>query len=142
MMDEHSLQNDYAPRAVLIVEDSEVDLLLITRQLKKFWPMAKIITATTLALSFEHCQKTNFDLVLLDLNLPDSHGAATVQDFRKFNLGARVVVVTGMDTESISREIKEYGASAILNKSAIMQDNFLNLLMEDVFHIPSISWKN
>lgn len=135
------LQNDFAPRAVLVVEDSAVDLLLITNQLKKFWPTAKIITATTLAIAFEHCQKINFDLVLLDLNLPDSNGAATVQDFRKFNLGARVVVVTGLDTKSVIKEAKEFGASAVLSKSSILQDNFLELLMENVFHIPSISWK-
>lgn len=96
--------------------------------------------SSTIEESFACCQKNHFDLVLLDLNLPDSWGAETVREFRKFNLGAPVVVVTGMELDEVHQEAKKFGAAAVVSKLKLLSDDFAETLMEDVFHIPKVVW--
>lgn len=134
-----SLHNEYAPRKILVVEDNVDDIVIISRFIKRIWETSKVLSANTLQEAFDLCQQHHFDLVLLDLNLPDSHGTHTVRDFRKFNMGARIVAVTGMDVDHIDIDVKSFGASAIISKSRLLSEDFADHLLESAFNIPPLS---
>ena len=70
---------------ILIVEDNDLDLLLTMRLLEKTNPAVEITRAVSLSESIKAIQNSNFDLVLLDLNLPDSGGPDTVVQFAQAN---------------------------------------------------------
>lgn len=136
-------QDNIAPRCVLIVEDDSTDMMLITQRLKNIWPTTKILTASSLEDSYiiSQTQKQPIDMVFLDLNLPDGFGASTVQEYRHRNSGVRVViVVTGLDNPSLTAQAKNYGATAVINKLRIMDDDFSDMLMHATYNIPAVSW--
>lgn len=141
-MQSPSLKNEYAPRFILVVEDNDDDVLIISRHIKKMWSESKVLSARTLQDAYSLCQKHQFELVLLDLNLPDSHGADTIQSFHKFNIGARIVAITGMDLDHVHRDQKSLGASAIISKSKLLSDDFGDHLLESAFNIPPLGLAN
>lgn len=43
-----------------------------------------------------------FDLILLDLTLPDANGADLIPEFRKLAPGTRILLVTGMHADDVA----------------------------------------
>ncbi|MGN7613433.1 response regulator [Magnetococcales bacterium HHB-1] len=61
----------------------------------------------------------NYDLILLDLDLPDSSGRETFEQIRTAAPTIPVVVVTTLEQEEISTEIVHLGAQDVLRKTEI-----------------------
>ena len=57
----------------------------------------EVSVAGTLADAKQRLQKESFDLMLLDFNLPDSRGLATLQSLKESASSLAIIVVTGMD---------------------------------------------
>ena len=62
------------------------------------------------------------DIILLDLNLPDSHGLATLQAVLTVAVDVPVVVMTSLDDESLAEAAQEAGAQDYVIKSDILTD--------------------
>ncbi len=60
-----------------------------------------------------------FDIVVLDLGLPDAHGLAAVQRVHKAAPRVPLVVLTGRDDESLAAQALQEGAQDYLFKSQI-----------------------
>jgi len=99
---------------ILVVEDNEIDWMLAVRILEKTNPSVEVSRAGTLAQSIEKIQKLNFDLVLLDLNLPDSSGRETVMRFAKANSENVPLIIVSGDDVSVSEF--DGNVSGFLNK--------------------------
>ena len=56
------------------------------------------------------------DLVLLDLILPGKTGLEVLEELRSINPAAKVVMVTAVQQDEISKQLFERGAAAILHK--------------------------
>jgi PAS domain S-box-containing protein len=103
---------------ILLVEDDPCD-----QQLAK-WILAKplqtveftIETAGSAKIGLERLRFRSFDLVLLDLALPDSDGLETVETFHNANSKIPVVVLTGLDSEETGLEAIKKGAADYLVK--------------------------
>jgi PAS domain S-box-containing protein len=103
---------------ILLVEDDPCD-----QQLAK-WILAKplqtveftIETAGSAKIGLERLRCRSFDLVLLDLALPDSDGLETVETFHNANSKIPVVVLTGLDSEETGLETIKKGAADYLVK--------------------------
>lgn len=63
-------------------------------------------------------QENSFDLILLDLHLPDSSGTNTLRTFIKQTNASSIVVLSGEDSPSVIRETIEQGASGFIPKSS------------------------
>lgn len=76
--------------------------------------------ASSLAEAFEKVDKSSFQLVLLDLSLPDSDGLETLTRMRK-RLGRKIpiVVLTGNDDPELARRIAEQGVDHYLLKGMV-----------------------
>jgi len=75
--------------------------------------------ATGLRASLERIKKGNFDIVLLDLSLPDSHGYATFKEVHHAAPDLPVVIMTGLADESIAMKAVQEGAQDYLMKGHI-----------------------
>ncbi|MBI4350763.1 MAG: response regulator [Elusimicrobia bacterium] len=56
------------------------------------------------------------DLVLLDMVMPGRSGLEALDEIRKLDPAAKVVVITAVEQEGLDRKIYEKGAAAILRK--------------------------
>lgn len=101
-------------RTILLVEDNPGDAVLVREALGESLAEAGVRWART----FEDglVQLEGADVVLLDLSLPDSHGADTVRRWRYRAPDLPVVVLTGWDDDGVADEALASGAQDFLPK--------------------------
>jgi PAS domain S-box-containing protein len=106
---------------ILLVEDDGGDARLITEMLKEGGDHRFSVTCCeTLQSGIEHAQESNFDVILLDLSLPDSHGIDTVMKMRAEIPDVAIVVLTGWtDRTIIGVEAVQSGAQDYLIKGDV-----------------------
>ena len=75
--------------------------------------------STGLRASLERIKKGNFDIVLLDLSLPDSTGYATFKEVHNAAPDLPVVIMTGLADESVAMKAVQEGAQDYLMKGHI-----------------------
>ena len=115
---------DNAPIRILLVEDNAGDSRLLREILREI-PTAKfqLTPAERLAEALARLAAESFDLVLTDLTLPDSQGLET---FQKIHAQARhtpVVVLSGVDDESLAITAVREGAQDYLVKGHLDAGN-------------------
>mgnify|MGYP001546631839 FL=1 len=104
---------------VLVVEDSQTDMLLTIKMLKRSNSTLSIHQARTLADGLEICSRLPINLALLDLSLPDSSGVATVSRFREKVPQLPLVVLTGMSQDEVGSACLQAGADTFISKSSL-----------------------
>jgi CheY-like chemotaxis protein len=67
---------------VLLVDDNAVNLLVARMMLKKCFPKANIVEASSGPIALEKLNTTNFDLVLMDMVMPEMDGMQVTQALR------------------------------------------------------------
>lgn len=105
---------------VLLVEDSEADATLFSVWLEetKRQPYEfTVAVVSSMEEAIEHLAATYVDIVLLDLNLPDSFGLDTLHAIVAQPTKVPVVVLTGLDDEDVGFEAVRSGAQDFLIKS-------------------------
>ncbi len=106
---------------VLAVED-DPSLAFVLEEALQHAAAAEIdaVMVSTLQETRERLQDENgFELVLLDLSLPDSDGIDTFSSVRRMAPRMPVVVLTGSDDPELEQRIRELGAADFLLKGAI-----------------------
>ncbi len=120
---------NYMQVHVLLVEDSPTDADLLrrvfTHSSNEEW---ELIHAERLDEAIALCQEQSFDVVLLDLRLPDSDGFETVQDFQSAVPNLPIIVLTKMDDEELALQAMAEGAQDYLVKDQIT----IHLLMRSI----------
>ena len=106
---------------VLLVEDSQSDADLIEIYLQQVTSADyELCRCETLAEMHDEFSAGNgFDVVLLDLSLPDSYGIETCQRVHASVPTLPIIVLTGMDDETIALETLQIGAQDYLVKGHI-----------------------
>jgi signal transduction histidine kinase len=109
---------------LLLVEDNPTDVRLIEEYLidsqweQKSAGGPEVIHASSLSEGIE-AQSEKIDLVLLDLNLPDSAGIETVQSMLAASETVPLVVLTGMNDQRLGVKAVEEGAQDYLVKDEV-----------------------
>ncbi|SMO64784.1 hybrid sensor histidine kinase/response regulator [Fodinibius sediminis] len=105
----------------LLIEDNPGDARLIEEYLKEsFFEFKPTLTlADTLEKGMSFLQEKDFDVILLDLSLPDSFGLATFDAIHKTTETVPVIVLTGLDDEKLGIEAVQAGAQDFLKKKDI-----------------------
>lgn len=102
---------------VLLVEDNPGDARLVEIALSDPGPVTyKLDRVGLLSAALRRLEKDRFELLLLDLSLPDSHGLDTVTAIRSRCEDVPIVVLTGMDNETVALEALRIGAQDYLVK--------------------------
>src|SRR5512138_1423130 len=100
---EHALQ-------ILIIEDNPGDIIIIHELLKLTGANFTLQNASTLKEAILFLNSGNFDIILLDLGLPDSSGIETLKEFLQFEVSPPVIVMTGLDDEDTALASLREGA--------------------------------
>jgi diguanylate cyclase (GGDEF)-like protein len=108
---------------VLAVEDNEEYGLLMRMMLEKAtFPKFDVQCVTRLSEALVLLEKTQFSIVLLDLNLPDSKGFTTFTALQAHAPRVPIVVLTVLDDESVAIEAVRKGAQDYLLKTHVDGD--------------------
>ncbi len=110
--------------SVLLIDDDVLDRRLVKHALADAGGQVKfrVASAEQLAQAGQIMARQTFDVVLLDLGLPDSRGIETVKKFRAINTQIPVVVLTGMEDEESAIEAIKAGADDYVAKGKLLKD--------------------
>ena len=110
----------------LLLEDNPGDVRLVQEALAQSTStQVEWITATHLEDALKKINNTKFDIVLLDLSLPDSHGLDTFLSFQNLVPDLPIVILTGTDDEALALEAMQKGAQDYLVKGQIPGDSLI-----------------
>jgi len=104
---------------ILLVEDNLGDAGLIQESLAEKAALFEITHVDRLSEAIKLLEENDFDLILLDLSLPDSSGIDT---FRKIQLktpNLPIILLTGLDDEILALKLIQEGAQDYLVKGQI-----------------------
>ena len=104
----------------LLIEDNPGDSYII-KQLLKFESSLKfnITSCNTLSSGIEQLNKKFFDVILLDLGLPDGQGFETISQMIEITPHIPIIVLTGKNDKDFSLEVLQKGAQDYLVKNEI-----------------------
>lgn len=101
---------------LLHVEDDSNDLEIVARTLKKRLQVGELVAAPTLAAARAALSNGAFDVLLLDLHLPDGEGFELLEQLRERGNAIATVVLTGDGEEAAVRGALKAGADEFLVK--------------------------
>ncbi len=120
MLDEREGEEEHEVREVLLVEDNLIDAQLIRRLLRRvsaaYYRITHVRTLNDAILSAEDVTP---DVILADLNLPDSRGTQTVTSLQTSYPDIPLVIVSAWEDEAISLRSVKAGAQDYLVKGHI-----------------------
>ena len=113
--------NNSAPiKNVLIVEDNPGDLILIASYLSEEFSQPTIINAKTFSeATIKLAENTKFDVILLDLSLPDASGNDLVNDMVQLAGATPIIVLTGYLEKNFGIKTLGLGISDYLLKDEL-----------------------
>lgn len=121
---------------VLLIEDSLTDAILIERV---FNGMAQtkfdLKRVSLLKEGLDYIAQDEFDIVLLDLSLPDSWGLESLQKIQNLTKEIPIIVLTGTDSDRLAISALREGAQDYLVKDeSINSDIFSRFLKRSISH--------
>ncbi len=116
-------------RRVLLVEDDPVDAEITRQNLLAERPARfEIVQAQRLATALQECALSTFDVILLDLSLPDATGIDALARLRSQALDTPLIVLTGREEEGLGPQLLQMGAQDYLVKGQLPGRAFVRSL--------------
>src|SRR3990167_5728902 len=107
---------DNVTMRILLVDDHQLFSDGLRVLLRELAYDAEVLTATTIALALEATGP--FDLILLDLHLPDARGIDGIERLKLRHEASAVVVVSGEENPGHIRECINHGAMGFVPKAS------------------------
>lgn len=106
------------PESFLVVDDHPLFLDAMTLAIHTAFPNAKISVASSLAAALDEIEKGGqIDLVLLDLNMPGTHGFEGLLELRARHPKLPVVIVSAIEEPETIHQAMTCGASGYISKA-------------------------
>lgn len=114
-------------QSILLVEDNEADIFLFKEYIHESCNIS-ITVATDLSTAIKHLHERHFSLIMLDLNLPDSYGIATLEQIIENKTHEAVVVMTGLYDEELGIKAVQMGTQDFVVKNSINPEVLLRII--------------
>ncbi|MGC8823199.1 MAG: response regulator [Bacteroidales bacterium] len=101
-------------KKILIAEDVDINYFLLVEALKK--TKANIVRAVNGKEAVELCKKESFDLVLMDIRMPEMDGIEATREIRKFNPTIPIIAQTAFGDENDIQRIVAAGCNTHISK--------------------------
>jgi DNA-binding NarL/FixJ family response regulator len=100
----------------LLVEDHPIFRIGMRQLITQHWCDAVISEAQTLQSALHTLQGSNWDLVIVDINLPDSQGIESVTQIRRAARNLPMLVLSLHEETAYARQVIQQGAQGYLTK--------------------------
>ncbi|WP_392535787.1 response regulator [Nostoc sp. C117] len=108
---------------VLLVEDNPGDVFLLQEFLKEVnTVLVELMPVEQLSQALKQLEKEIFDVILLDLSLPDSQGLETFIIAHQQAKATPIIVLTGINDETLATRAMQEGAQDYLVKGQVTGD--------------------
>ena len=121
---------------ILIVEDEEMVAEILIKALK-IWGQ-KVVWVTTKHEALVKTGQSIFDMVLLDIMLPDGFGYDIIPEIKQSQPGAYVITMTGDNSPQLERIVRGFGIAYFMAKPVNLEelksiiDHYMNRLVKEV----------
>ena len=92
---------------VLVAEDDTAGVSDLTQRIREWGH--RVETAHTCKDALEKVKQKRFDLILLDMFLPDGKGYQLIPQFKKVCPDIGIIAMTGRNTRELERKVREQG---------------------------------
>ncbi|CAG9296023.1 response regulator [Celerinatantimonas diazotrophica] len=114
---------------LLHIEDNMADQILVQEVLEQrnemHYDLTQIANITQAKQLLAQPSCPQFDIILLDLNLPDSQGLNSLTNVLKLYPGTPIIVLTGYENNALGLKAISMGADDYLSKSQVTHANLL-----------------
>lgn len=125
-------------KKILVVEDNRINQIVTKKILEK--DQVDCMLAENGAEAVKLARKHEFDLILMDINMPEKDGVQATKEIRTFNPNIPVIALTAVEIEEVRYGIFEAGMNDIIVKpyditkfkQTILKNIFLKGLKEDL----------
>jgi len=101
---------------VLMIDDN----IQLIEAVKEYFKSSKLIeiavTANDGLEGIEKIEKESYDVIVLDLIMPNKDGLYVLEEMKKRNISKKVVVATSYNTQEVIREVSDYGVNYYILK--------------------------
>jgi DNA-binding response OmpR family regulator len=122
---------------LLIAEDEDTLSFFLRRSLENAKPpfVVEVVDAGDKAL--KKVLTDEFDLIIVDLRLPDMDGLALIRAVRQFDPFMKVIVMTAYGSRETEREVRKLGIHGYVTKPFAIEDmkRMISQLMGDKLSI-------
>ncbi|NUM43978.1 MAG: response regulator [Anaerolineales bacterium] len=108
---------------LLLIEDTPDDARLLQEFVQNTQKPKFVLTWTrSLSSGLEHLAHTSFDIILLDLHLPDSVGRHTFTRAHRLVPHTPIIILSGTEDETLAIQVVRDGAQDYLLKGQVQRD--------------------
>ena len=107
---------------VLVVDDEDALRMLLKDELTLHG--FDVSDAENGMVAIDKLNKDHFDLVVLDIKMPEMDGIEVLRNIREQNLSKKVIMLTGVDELKVARESMNLGANDFITKPYDFQKLF------------------
>jgi YesN/AraC family two-component response regulator len=130
---------DHLPTiSMLLIEDEEVTLELLSIMLSKKFPEIVLHTAINGKTGLELFKTYTPDIVITDINMPQMDGVQAAQKIRALKPDSKIIVITGKNEKEVLEDSVENGLEFdhFIMKPVVYQDMFdaIELCLNDISH--------
>jgi signal transduction histidine kinase/CheY-like chemotaxis protein len=111
---------------VLIAEDNTVNMVVAKRVLQK-WEV-QVTEAVNGRIALELCRQQTFDVLLIDLEMPEMDGRTAVKEINKLNKGMPCIAFTAGVYENMQEELTAHGFTDYLLKPFKPEDLYRKII--------------
>ncbi|AYN67803.1 response regulator [Euzebyella marina] len=106
--------NEASVKHVLIVDDNKINQKVTKKTLEKH--QIKSTLADDGAEALEICKESKFDLILMDIHMPNMNGMEATRHIRKFDKNIPILALTAVELDENKTEIINSGINDIIHK--------------------------
>ncbi|RCW93972.1 response regulator [Winogradskyella arenosi] len=106
---------------ILVVDDNKINLLITKKNIEKI----EGYTCETVSNGKEAIsivKRMDFDLILMDINMPDMDGYEVTKHIRMFNTSIPILALTALNSNEIAHKTEAAGINHIITKPYIFED--------------------
>ena len=115
---------------VLLIEDHPADVLLLQASLELMGLEWTLDDVPTFADAAQRWPGGNFEMLVLDLNVPDGHGLELLSRALKLASGAPVVVLSGLVNREVAAQAVGLGARGYVVKDLDAADQLQRIVAQ------------
>lgn len=111
---------DLSDKKILVVEDDDMNFVYLTQIFKL--TKGDITRAKTGRQALNYAHENKYDIILMDIQLPDISGNEVVKNIREFDVSTPIIAQTASKTPDETDESIEAGCSSVLIKPFTIND--------------------
>ena len=107
---------------LLIAEDEDTLSYFLRQSLEESTPSFKVEVVGAGDEALKRVVEGHFDLIVVDLRLPDMDGVSLIKAVRQFDPFMKVIVMTAYGSPEAEREVRKLGVHGFVTKPFVIED--------------------